>query len=225
MQMPAIGQSTEVTEPSLSALRTPEVSASGQLDFLVQQAMVLAGAAGAAIALETDGEIVCRARSGNAAPDIGAILDRNSGVSGHCITFGEAVVCSDSELDKRVNAAACKALGVRSILVCPLKKSGKVIGILEVLAREPHAVTPATACKLDPVVDSIVAVINPSEANSEQESKAVTPEPGEPNADPAHPNVMETFLAELESDSRTAQTSRPVPPLVAVPQSTSKVQR
>lgn len=203
MQIPAIGRTNPLTETSVPSPQTPELSASGQLDFLVHRAMVIAGASGAAIALEADGEIVCRARSGNAAPDIGAILDRSSGISGYSMTVGEAVICSDAELDERVNAAACQTLGVRSILVCPLKKSGKVIGVLEILAREPGAVTPATTRKLDPVIESVLAIINAPEPGSDQKPKGEIAALGESNSPSVHPQAMETFLAKVESDSHS----------------------
>lgn len=184
--------------------RTSEPPASGQLDFLVHRAMILAGGAGAAIALETDGVIICRARSGNAAPDLGTVLDCSSGISGQCIAVGEAMLCADTDSDSRVNAAACHALGVRSIIVLPLKSSGKVIGLLEVLARNPGALTLATTRKLLPLAESIASLYESSEGPKQKLDVLVDASASaEPLPSPAPPPALKTFLSEVRSDSRT----------------------
>lgn len=211
---PAIDRSHDLPTSYVPASRAPEPVASGQLDFLVHQAMVLASGAGAVIALEQDDEIVCRARSGSAAPGLGAVLNRHSGLSGQCATAGEALVCTDTDSDPRVNAAVCEALGVRSIAVLPIKKSGQVIGILEVLAREPEALGAATVAKLEPIAESIAAVADYPESESSLEHETVSSEAEPPLeraattaqtpalTQPAPAHVLETFLAEIQGDSR-----------------------
>ena len=55
------------------------------LNEIIEQACLATGATGAAIVLQRDGELVCRASSGATAPELGARLDRTSGISGECV--------------------------------------------------------------------------------------------------------------------------------------------
>lgn len=104
------------------------------LHEVVEQARVATGATGAAIALARAGEMVCRATSGPDAPDLGVRLETTSGLSGACLQTGTIQLCGDTETDARVDAEACRRLGVRSILVLPLGEGPEPFGILEVFS-------------------------------------------------------------------------------------------
>src|ERR1700756_4364732 len=108
------------------------------LNQIVEQACLATGATGAAIALTRDGEMVCRATTGRTAPDLGVRLD-NAGFSAECLRVGTLQRCDDTETDPRVDAAACRLLGVRSILVVPLWYWGEFMGILEIFSPRPNA--------------------------------------------------------------------------------------
>lgn len=109
------------------------------LNEVVEQARSTTGATGAAIALDRAGEMECRATTGSSAPDLGVRLDTKSGLSGACITTGQIQNCSDTDSDKRVDAEACRQLGVRSMLIIPLSEGTRPFGILEVLSAKPNA--------------------------------------------------------------------------------------
>ena len=109
------------------------------LNEIVEQARIATGANGAAIALTRDGEMVCRATSGANAPDLGVRVESQSGLSGACLKTGEVQNCSDTETDARVDAAFCRNLGVRSIMIAPVAATGEGLGILEVLSSRPNA--------------------------------------------------------------------------------------
>ena len=102
-------------------------------------ARILTNAHGTALALRTNGVIVCRARSGDIAPEIGSPLDADSGISGACIRRASLLVCNDAANDTRVDATACLALGIRSIVVVPLQGPTGIVGILEAFSTRPHA--------------------------------------------------------------------------------------
>jgi TonB family protein len=104
------------------------------LHEVVEQARAATGATGAAIALARAGEMVCRATSGPDAPDLGVRLETTSGLSGACLQTGTIQLCGDTETDPRVDAEACRRLGVRSILVLPLGDGPQPFGILEVFS-------------------------------------------------------------------------------------------
>jgi TonB family protein len=108
------------------------------LNQIVEQACLATGATGAAIALTRGGEMVCRATTGRTAPDLGVRLD-NAGFSAECLRIGTLQRCDDTETDPRVDAAACRLLGVRSILVVPLWYWGEFMGIFEIFSPRPNA--------------------------------------------------------------------------------------
>jgi TonB family protein len=108
------------------------------LNQIVEQACLATGATGAAIALTRNGEMVCRATTGRTAPDLGVRLD-NAGFSAECLRIGTLQRCDDTETDPRVDAAACRLLGVRSILVVPLWYWGEFVGIFEIFSPRANA--------------------------------------------------------------------------------------
>jgi TonB family protein len=109
------------------------------LDQIVKRARALTGSNGAAIALRQGTAILCRARSGETSPSLGAQLDADFGISGECLRTGKALRCDDSERDLRLDPEVCRQLGLRSIAVVPIFESTTVAGILEVFASQPHA--------------------------------------------------------------------------------------
>ena len=109
------------------------------LNELVEQAQNATGATGAAIALFRDGELACRATTGENAPDLGVRVDASSGLAGACVATGEIQQCQDTETDTRVNGDACRRLGVRSMLIAPLVDGQRLIGVIQVFSAWPNA--------------------------------------------------------------------------------------
>ena len=100
------------------------------LEFIADGARRLTQAGGAAIALREGRKVVCRGRSGLIAPDLGACLNPESGISGECLRSGEVQLCDDTERDSRVDVWVCRNLGMRSILAVPLRRQDEVLGII-----------------------------------------------------------------------------------------------
>jgi len=78
---------------AIGAARHHEVSP-GDLDLepgisiIAEKAQAMTGATGAAIALRKGNDIVCRARTGRTAPDIGCRLQTDKGLSAECVRTG-----------------------------------------------------------------------------------------------------------------------------------------
>jgi putative methionine-R-sulfoxide reductase with GAF domain len=162
------------------------------LHLIAQRALTLTWASGTAIALINSlepSEMVCRARGGSDSPEIGTRLDSNSGFSGECVRTGTAIVCDDTEYDPRVDRKSCRALGIRSIVACPVKRSNDVIGILEVFSPEPAAFWENDVTVLQRLTTFIVHAVDRAQhvrrdalafgkISHSSESAAKRPEPG-----------------------------------------------
>ena len=125
------------------------------LGVAVRAALQKTGASAAAVALAQRGRLVCRARAGDIAPDIGIALSVNAGITGACVRSARLLYCYDARIDKRVDAAVCRALGIRSILVAPILVGGVVVGIVEALSDRPHAFEHLHAKWLEAVADCV----------------------------------------------------------------------
>lgn len=121
--------------PDLSADLALEVV----LNEIVEQACLATGATGAAIIVERDGEMVCRASSGINAPELGARLGSESGLTAECMKTRELLRCDDTQVDPRANAEACRYLDVRSVMVLPLLLGNEIAGVFEVFSSHPSA--------------------------------------------------------------------------------------
>jgi TonB family protein len=106
---------------------------------IVQQALQATHATGAAIALEQQGELICRAVAGDSASEIGTRINLGSDPTGVCASSGTMQLCSNTELDSQVDADACRELGVRAIMVVPLLHQDQLLGLIEVFSRRPYA--------------------------------------------------------------------------------------
>ena len=150
------------------------------LNDVVEQARSSTGATGAAIALFREGELVCRATSGENAPDMGVRVDAHSGLAGACVSTGEIQQCQDTGTDARVNAETCRQLGVRSMLIAPLVDGQRLIGLIQVFSAWPNAFGKREISALQVIAGRI------AESNREAETgistPAMTPElPADPN--------------------------------------------
>src|ERR1035437_9944371 len=139
---------------------SPELSTDLALEIVlnevVEQACLTTGATGAAIALERDGEMECRASSGSTAPELGSRLDAASGLSGECIRTRRTQRCDDVLADLRVDLEASQRLGVRSIMVMPLLREGELVGLFELFSSLPEAFRARDELTLEALVARIL---------------------------------------------------------------------
>jgi N-acetylmuramoyl-L-alanine amidase/putative methionine-R-sulfoxide reductase with GAF domain len=133
------------------------------LQLVAERALAVTGADGVAIALAERDAIVCRALAGKVTPDAGARLDPSSGFSGACLSSGQVVRCDDSETDGRVNAAACRALGTRSMVAVPLAAKRTIIGLVEAFSSEPYGFNDCDVRSLSLLAELILAALRPEE--------------------------------------------------------------
>lgn len=151
--------------PGASSESLPRVAAGSydaELRLIVEQAQMLTQASGAAIALRQGDVMVCRARAGATAPDLGAQLDTRSGLSGECVRSARTLVCGDTESDPRVNLDVCRYLGIRSIAVLPICLGEEAVGVFEAFSAQPGAFTVNEVAALESMRDLVISVIRPA---------------------------------------------------------------
>jgi putative methionine-R-sulfoxide reductase with GAF domain len=141
-------------------IHTGELDLEPAISVIAERAQALTGATGAAIALRHGDEIVCRARTGRTAPDLGVRLQTDSGISADCVRTGEVVLCNDAERNPHVDLASCRRLGARSILVAPLRHFRRTLGVFEVLSGAPHAFDHRDVATMQLMSSMMVAAIS-----------------------------------------------------------------
>ena len=111
------------------------------LQLLADRAQYITGASGAAIALRRDGmaDMLCRASTGTNAPELGALLSTEFGLSGESVRTKRALCCDDAERDARVNREVCRQLGIASVVVMPVVNDDQVLGVFELFSGRAHA--------------------------------------------------------------------------------------
>lgn len=149
-----------VTPSEDTEIHAAELNLEPAISAITERAQHLTGATGAAIALRAGDEIVCRARAGRTAPDLGMRLQTDAGISAEAVRSGEVMLCHDAERNPRVDLASCRRLGVRSILVSPLRHYHRTLGIFEVLSSAPGAFDERDVATMQLLSSMMVAAIS-----------------------------------------------------------------
>lgn len=199
------------TQPSYSPGPAP-VTTADELAVIVQRARTFTSASGAAAAIRqpNTNEIICRARSGAGAPDVGTVLRIEGTFTGMCISSGEELLCDDALTDGRVDTSAIRALGIRSIAVVPIKEDARVLGVLAVFAPAAYVFSSPHVATLNALADQISMLLR-------KERRSKTARPREPQVSwpdfSAHANASSQFLskAPVASVASDAEASGSTP--------------
>jgi TonB family protein len=185
------------------------------LAVVAQRAQAFTNASGVAIALSEGNadEIVCRARSGASAPEVGAALRVNGTFTGLCIQTGKELRCDDCETDTRVDTAAIRALGIRSMVVTPIREDNRVVGVLAAFAPTPHAFTITHVAVLKTMADQISALLQKERRAREENPQVEAPRPPIPTIT-AKPVAVPTPM-------QTQPPAQAAPPAVVIKPSSS----
>ena len=96
---------------------------------------------GTVVELIEGDELVYRAVAGLPADNLGVRIKLHNSLSGLAIRQRTILLCDDSELDERVDREACRAVGLRSMVVAPLYKDDIIVGVIKVLSSQPNSFT------------------------------------------------------------------------------------
>ena len=175
------------------------------LQLLAERGQYITGATGAAIALRDAGELICRAAAGSCAPDLGARLQANSGLTGESVRTRQILRCDNAEQDPRVNRESCRVLGIASVVVVPLVRNEEVYGVFELLSGEPCAFRERDIVALERLAEMVEtaldhadAALRAQQADVSAYAFAATAEAGTPGFD-----LGDTALRDQPSESAT----------------------
>jgi diguanylate cyclase (GGDEF)-like protein len=122
-----------------SAITAADLDPSTVMRVVAERTQELTGAAGAVVEILEGEEMVYWAGTGTAADHVGTRLDAGASLSGLCVRMGEVLVCDDVEHDERVDREAAARIGIRSMVVVPLRHRGIAVGVLKVVSGQPFA--------------------------------------------------------------------------------------
>src|SRR5438034_92275 len=125
-----------------------ETSLDSLLSLLAERAVLLTCADGAAIALNGNRGICCRAATGEIAPPVGSQIDPHFGLTGECLRSAHIMRCDDTDSDPQVNRESCRRLGIRSLIVAPIVHAGSAVGLIAVFSRQPRGFETSDCCAL-----------------------------------------------------------------------------
>ena len=210
---------------SLAQMAQSDLDAALQL--LVDRAQYITGASGAAIALRSGKQMICRASAGTGAPAVGSQLQVSSGLTGESVRRRQILRCDDAEKDERVNRESCRALGIASVIVAPLLRGSEVIGVFELLSGRPSAFEERDILALQRLGEMIQTAVEHAEnaalppgdalsnaAPTERDHQQQARQDVVQNVDPSAPEVAVTAESGLASGSESgpAPSSMPVIP-------------
>jgi len=164
------------------------------LNEIVEQACLTTGATAAAIVLERAGEWVCRASSGENAPQLGARFDTESGLSGACVKTRRVQRSDDALTDPRADNEACRQLGIRSVIILPLLLEDALAGVFEVFSARPSAFSERDERTLEALSQRVLNNLR----------RASEPMPELKKSSRKYPTMAEIIVADLTSVSPIA---------------------
>jgi TonB family protein len=190
---------------------SPELSADLALEIvlneIVEQACLATGATGAAIVLERDGEMICRATTGSTAPELGSRLDISSGLSGECFKTQRTQWCDETKSDQRVDVKASERLGVRSVVVMPLLRNTKIVGVIELFSSQPYAFGVRDERTLEVLADRTVNNLDHAARPLELQKK---PAGKPPESQTAEASAAKASAPKSPAEKSSGESAKPV---------------
>jgi len=133
------------------------------LTLIATRACSITRGTGAAVALAGENGMTCRAAAGNNVPQIGAPVNVDSGFTGACIRELRPLRCDDTECDLRVDADACRSLGIGSILAAPVIYERDLVGLVEVFSSAPYAFDDGDLAVVERLAQTVVLTLSRAE--------------------------------------------------------------
>jgi diguanylate cyclase (GGDEF)-like protein/PAS domain S-box-containing protein len=149
------------------------------MQLVIDKLRELTQAHGACVDFVDGDATVTRRASGSMAGHLGLRIANATSLSGVCVRTASVQRCDDAETDERVDRATCRQLGVRSMILAPLRQGGSAVGVLKVLSERPQAFDDGDVQMLQLMASAIVAALSKKaaqDARTEAEARLRTSE-------------------------------------------------
>lgn len=137
-----------------------------------EEAQAILAADGAAVEMEEGSDMVYQAATGIASKQLGMRLLKDRSLSGLCLRTRQMLICEDSEEDPRADREACRAVGLRAMILVPLCHEERPVGVLKVMSRQPRAFRAEDLQTLDLISEVIAAAMAHAEEHDHQVEEA-----------------------------------------------------
>jgi len=107
--------------------------------LVVDRTPEVTSGSGAVIEMLEGEELVYRAASGLAKEHIGLRLAGEGSLSGLAVSEKSLMQCDDTDTDPRVDGPACRAIGIRSMIIAPIIEGDKAVGALKTFSGRANA--------------------------------------------------------------------------------------
>jgi hypothetical protein len=192
------------------------------LQLLADRAQYITGAGGAAIALRRDGmnDLLCRASAGSNAPELGALLSTEFGLSGESVRTRRALRCDDAERDARVNREVCRELGIASVVVMPVVDDDQVLGVFELFSGKANAFGERDLSALQRLSEMVETAVKLARAAESVTAHGVAERDTEPEVAVAEAAALPAaeFPVEIEEPNVGQPVSQEIPSPVTLAQ-------
>ncbi len=152
-----IRAAVEATQGEIAAWN---LAPQGAMDLVAQRAQFLTDACGAVVERLEGAELVYRAAVGSAARSLGVRVGIHKSLSGLCLRTREAVRCDDADRDGRVDKAACRWVGIRSMALVPVGRGDSAVGVLAVISAGVAAFGDRDVWALQLLADVLAAALD-----------------------------------------------------------------
>lgn len=120
---------------------------------------LIPAAEGVAIGLINHQSVTYVSGAGVGASPVGARVDLDASLSGLSIRTGRILRSNNTQSDPRVDATACRQLGVVSLVCIPLSRAHEMFGVLAVNASVTHAFTDTDVAALTRLADFVSVAV------------------------------------------------------------------
>ena len=108
-------------------------------ELVVETTRQIIGTGAAAIQFVERDEFVYVAASEERRQIVGARTSLKGNFSAAILESGKAILCEDTQTDPRIDAAASRRAGARSLIGAPMYHEDRIVGVLKLISGEPRA--------------------------------------------------------------------------------------
>lgn len=144
---------------ALQDVAASNLSFEAAINLMTEHACKITGARGATIELRVGNQLVVQHGTGLLEKAGGESVSVQGTFSGMGLNATAALIANEAQTDERVDRAAMRDMGVRAIMVAPLREDRESIGVIKVVSDQAKVFTSQDAANLQILAESLAAII------------------------------------------------------------------